>query len=467
MIFLGNVAFLEAQTLVQARAWFNEGEYRKALPVFRSELSKNSKDPSLNLWYGVCLMKTGESQEALSHLLYAKRMRLPNADLYLAYYYMDVHKPDTSLIYIDNYLTRKNLSPSLKSEAINLKDSVNKYLELLQRVEDVCFIDSVTIPKKDMYKTVRLSREAGSIKPVESVFGNNTDNEGIAYFPEKNDRVYYAGKIPGNQADIIARHRLLDQWDKPEPLPENINGPGNELNPFFLQDGVTLYFASDGPKSMGGLDIFVTRLNPSTGEYLLPDRLNMPFNSTANEYFLIIDEFRNRGYLCTDRNSKKGFVTIYTFIPPATKTILKNKSVKELQDFADIKSIRATWAGRNMDSLMRKPSVVAPVVNEQTSSAKITFRINDSLTYTKVSDFKSAEAQKVFQNYCSDLRKISDMEKDLDDKRQNYDNITEEEEKNRIGAEILNLEKELPALEKELKELEIEARNLEIKGLGK
>ena len=466
LFLLSNIIFLQAQTLDQAKTWFLKGEYKKALPAFHGEFAKKPKDASINLWYGACLLKTGETKAALPRLQYARKQKIPNADLYLASYYMTVFAPDTSLMYLDEYLKRRNISPAKRDEAVLLRDTVQAYYDMLQRVEDVCFIDSVIVPRQAIYKTISLTKEAGSIIPMKSVFPNNTEESGLAYFPERNDRVYYAENVSGKKLNIFARHRLLSGWDKPEQLPETVNGPSNDCNPFFLQDGMTLYFASDGPGSMGGFDIFITRLNPATNTFLLPDRLNMPFNSTANEYFLIIDEFKNRGYLATDRNTKKGYVAIYTFIPSPVKVLLKDKSIPELQDFARIHSIRATWAGKNIDSLMQQPNVPVSTVTETSSEPDMIFRINDSISYTNVSDFRSEAARKTYINYRSDMKKLSDGNKQLEEKRLQYLEANSAD-KNKLGAEILKLEKELPYLSEKIHELEITIRNLEIKELSK
>jgi len=459
--------FVQAQTLGQAKTWFLQGQYAKALPVFKSSLHSKPKDASLSYWYGVCLTETGKTRQALPYLEFASQRKIVQASMYQAKVYLSLGALDTSLIYLEYYLSNSSIPEEKRIEAAKLKDSLLTSLELLQRVEDVLFIDSIIVPKQNMYTVLNLSAESGGLLPTMTIFPRMSLNYGYAYFPERNDRVYYADSLPGKGLELVARHRILDSWDDPELFPDNINRTGNEFNPYFLQDGVTLYFASDSEMSMGGSDIFVTRMNPATRTYLLPDRLNMPYNSPANDYFLIIDEFTNRGYLATDRNAKKGYVTIYTFMPSTEKTILKDKSLKELQAFAQIRCIRDTWKGKDIDSLLQNRPVTADEhteISEQTNVFQ--FYINDSISYDSANDFQSDEARRTYQTYFNKLKQLSENKSKLEEKRQLYQ-TTAPASKDRLGVEILSLEQENQSLQKQLPSLEVSARNLEIRALAK
>lgn len=88
-----------------------------------------------------------------------------------------------------------------------------------------------------------------------------------------------------------------------------------------MADGMTLYFAAKGEESLGGYDIFVTRYNKSTGEFVRAENVGMPFNSPANDYLMAIDETCNIGWFVTDRNQTADNVCIYRFIPNETREV--------------------------------------------------------------------------------------------------------------------------------------------------
>jgi len=65
------------------------------------------------------------------------------------------------------------------------------------------------------------------------------------------------------------------------PYPKRLTPPVTRLTPFVMSDGLTLYFASTDHQSFGGYDLYVTRYNLATDSYLVPNQLNMPFNSPS------------------------------------------------------------------------------------------------------------------------------------------------------------------------------------------
>jgi len=456
--------FSQAQTLSQAKILYTKGEFKKAIPAFKEGLQAKPKDPSLNLWYGVCLFETGNIEASFSYLNFAENKRLPEASHYLAKYYLKSLSPDTALIFIDKYLENTKISAGNKEKGLLVKASIESCMEQLQHVEDICFIDSVVLQKKDLFSAVALTEEAGKIVLVHTAFKDVPLSSGYAYFPERNDRVYYANKYPEKGLDIVARHRVINDWGTIEPLSDVINTEADECNPYFLSDGVTLYFASNGHGSIGGYDLFVTRLNQSSNTFLVPDHLNMPFNSTANDFFLIIDEFANRGYLATDRNQPEGYVTIYTFIPNKIKTLIQGKSFTELQNFAQISSIKATQIGKNLDSLLQKSEV--PVLTVKEDEPDAIFVINDSLRYSQVSDFKSEDARKQYIEYRTLFQKYTKGKKVLEEKRAQYLEATIEDQR-KLGAEILLLEADVIKTQRDLPVMEKRVRNLEISKLLK
>lgn len=461
---------LSAQTLSQAKVWFEQGRYEKALPVFRQQLKSKPSDGSLNYWYGVCLLKTGQANEALPYLEKAKGRKVQQAGWYLADARVLLGEPDVALTELDTYLSISNLSDERRDAAQRRKDSLHTYLRYLERVEDVVFIDSVRVPLSNLYQGLHLSPAAGIVLPAQSLFPRMSLEYGQAYFPERNDRVFYADTLPGFGLELVGRHRLLDGWGDPERLPEPINTEGNEFNPYFLQDGVTLYYASDGPGTLGGYDLYVSRFNPVNKTYLQPDHLNMPFNSTANEYFLLIDEMAGRGYLATDRNTPAGEVTIYTFLPNKEKVMVSGKSLKERMALADIRSLRDTWGGRNIDSLMHHSRRIKPMdvdtSGQDDEQEGLHFFVNDSLTYQRLEDFQSTEARQQMVNYLAKCEDLTITEATLSDKRALYTS-QDASMRERLGIEIVALERDVRRLKQEITVLERSTRNLEIKALLK
>lgn len=124
--------------------------------------------------------------------------------------------------------------------------------------------------------------------------------------------------------DIYVVQRVNDGWNTPVLLGRSINTEKDEDFPFLDSD--TLYFASDGHRGMGGLDIFKAyQLN---GRWTPAKNLKAPINSGADDFSLVIDYkkiIRNKdvlysGYFTSARMNGKGGDDIYQFekriLPP-------------------------------------------------------------------------------------------------------------------------------------------------------
>ena len=75
-----------------------------------------------------------------------------------------------------------------------------------------------------------------------------------------------------------------------------------------------MYFASDGHTGLGGLDVYVTRLDPQTEEEKLVVNIGKPINSPEDDFAFIVDEKSKRGYFSSNRPGGKGKDDIYSFL---------------------------------------------------------------------------------------------------------------------------------------------------------
>ncbi len=95
-----------------------------------------------------------------------------------------------------------------------------------------------------------------------------------------------------------------------------INTPGDENSPFLHHDGKTLYFSSNGHLGMGGMDLFVSRLD-SVGEWSDPVNMGYPINSSNDEIGLIVTARGDKAYFSTDgQEAGIGAKDIYSFQLP-------------------------------------------------------------------------------------------------------------------------------------------------------
>lgn len=459
-------AGLSAQTLTEARALFTEGDYEQALPVFERELRRKPKDANLNYWYGACLYHTGNPTAALPYLVNGEKYKIPMASLLLADYYHDKYQFDISTGHLDKYIAFGLSSNS--AEVARLLKSAEKAKQMLKAVQDVVFIDSLVVPADSVFENIRLHSVNGEILPLRKLFPEKGDSLSIAYLTERKDRVFYDDTTAENGWDIFSLDLMMDNWEKID-LVKNLNQTSNERFPYVLNDGITIYFASDGYNSIGGYDLYVSRYHFASESFFTPEPLPMPFNSIYNDYFYIVDEYVGRGFLVTDRFAGKDSVTIYTFIPESTRKILSGKSEQEIPDYARLASISLTQQGIDTDSVKKileeryqydNNAVLQEIDN--TDSEQLRFFISDDLVYEKESDFKSEEARQAYLQYLKLQARFNSLNTQLEADRLIYTG-KDSPEQQELTSRILNTEWALLFLERDIPLKEYEIRRLELK----
>jgi hypothetical protein len=295
----------------------------------------------------------------------------------------------------------------------------------MRRVEKLQVIDSIDVPLHQMIEACALSAEAGRL---------TYDSIGqIVYTNQREDRMLWGTQ--DSLQYIVSSHRLLDHWTEPDTLPMAVNRFASQNNPYLLSDGITMYYSACDSNGLGGYDIYVTRYNTATETYTTPENLGLPYNSPANEYLLLIDEGRQRGYLATDRFSAKDSVRIYTFIPTAYKQYWRNVSIDSLAAYAQLRSYILTdnQAAPTVDSAI----VVAQL--QPADDESILFVINDSVVYTTLQDFRSEEARKRYQEWEQLHQTYQQEQEQLHQLRYQY-GMAEEAERKKITPIILRLE---------------------------
>ncbi len=100
------------------------------------------------------------------------------------------------------------------------------------------------------------------------------------------------------------------EWSKAQNMGPEINTPYDEDAPYIDVNNKTLYYASNGPKSMGGFDIFVT-FRDEDNNWSEPLNLGYPINSTGDDLFYTTTIDGLKGYLTSFRKGGYGEKDIY------------------------------------------------------------------------------------------------------------------------------------------------------------
>jgi tetratricopeptide (TPR) repeat protein len=100
-------------------------------------------------------------------------------------------------------------------------------------------------------------------------------------------------------------------WSEARNLGVNVNTPFDEVAPFLARDGRTLYYSSNGIKSIGGFDVFRCRFDDQTGRWPSSKNVGMPLNSAGDELYYRISSNGQTGYFSSNREGSLGGLDIY------------------------------------------------------------------------------------------------------------------------------------------------------------
>ena len=107
----------------------------------------------------------------------------------------------------------------------------------------------------------------------------------------------------------------LNAWGPAQNLGPTVNSIHDEEGVFVHPDGRTIYFSSKGHNSMGGYDVFRSRLE--NGRWTKPENMGWPVNSPDDDLFFVLSADGRHGFLSSYRAEGLGEDDLYAveFLP--------------------------------------------------------------------------------------------------------------------------------------------------------
>lgn len=366
---------------------------------------------------------------------------------------------DDAIESLDAYLARVAKTDADRDRANGLMTRAQQGSSMLDRVEKVQIIDSVSVPAATFWEAVRMSPSAGRLlssgaldavvsQEWRASHGSPKPSQPV-YVTEDGEDVIWAGVDSKGQSTLYENIKLADgTWEEPRRLFDYWSAFGDLSGsrvdfPFLMSDGVTLYFAADGDQSLGGLDIFISRRDENG--FLQPSNIGMPYNSPANDYLYAIDEQTGVGYWVTDRNAAPGHVTVYTFLPQEMRI---NYPVGDdnIVDLARVTSIRATQPeGADYHEIRQAlTSMEQPTTSPQ---GQFQFALPGGRVLTRLEDF-TPQGRKTMERYLNAQAMVKGTQAKITLLRRQYGQGDKS-----VRDEILRLEGDLDAARGQLARL--------------
>ena len=338
-----------------------------------------------------------------------------------------------------------------------------KYDRKLMMTERVTFIDSILLKKEEVMDMLYLGNENGSVDSYANFFNvKEKDTLDCTLFRSQlGDKIIYAKSDTSAVLHLYASEMIGQKWCEPVMLP-GMEDTVSHNYPFMLADGTTLYYASKSEEGLGGYDIYMTRWDSDDQRFLKPENIGMPFNSTANDYLYLVDEFNQLGWFVTDRGQGGDTVCVYCFIPNETRRIYDTSTIGRdtLVALANINSIRDTWTDQKCVKDAQNRLDMVRNKSKRSVKSQFHFVVNDRITYTNLSQFRHDESRKLAEEWLKLVDERNKASEQLDKLRMDY-SLANDEKKAELATTLLSLEQKYEKLIADVHSLEKEIRIFE------
>lgn len=162
--------------------------------------------------------------------------------------------------------------------------------------------------------------------------------------------LYFSSNMPGSLGGVDIWKVAVNAdgtYGTPENLGPKINTEGNESFPFIADDNTTLYYASSGKPGLGGLDVFQADLSKGTEAV----NIGKPVNTEKDDFSFSFNKAKNLGFFASNRNGNDDLfsasplcgVEVFTVVTNSkTGAVLANASVSIVDDKKNVIATQMT-----------------------------------------------------------------------------------------------------------------------------
>lgn len=322
LLLTANLSFGQTneEILKRAEEAFENERYVNATPDFLHLLSLDPLSHDLNFKYGACLLySSGKKSESLRYLNYGvgKQDADPRAHyfrgraLHLNFQFKEAEV---------EYKKYKNLRGKEDDRypverQIEMCENGQK---LLSTFTDIIVANKKEISESSFFQIYTDSKTIGGTILVVDRYQTKLDKKmghvPVVHYPPNADAIYYSsyGDDLSTGLDIYVRRKLPDgKYGDAQKLPGNVNTKYDEDFPFMHSSGRFLYFSSKGHNSMGGYDVFMSKLDQENYVFGTPENVDFAISSPNDDLFYVVDENFENAYFASSRQSEEGKLHVY------------------------------------------------------------------------------------------------------------------------------------------------------------
>ncbi len=445
----------KAYTAKEALALFKEGDYRQAEEAYAYLIKLYDRNSKYNYYYGICLLQNNKDiPQAVKRLKYASLKGVSrDAYYYLGRAYQLSYQFNEAKYQYNRFLKYATASDIRNEKAEQYIRECEFGLQQSAKIYKLDVYARDTVAKEDFLSAYKPAPDVGKVAHNSEFFESGLDPEGVLYLTERGDEVYFSMPDEEQGEGIYKMEKLLDGWSDSQ-LIAGIESPRDELHPFLLIDGSTIFFSSNRAGGMGGYDLYKANYDAESKSFMQPVNLGIPFNSPKDDYLFVADQFNALAWFASNRETNDSTLLVYTV--KWDDSVVKN-FVEDENEVAAAAALPLT----NKGAWSHKPSRQDD--EDEKRKDLFQFVVADTLVYSQFEHFKSEEARAIFMRGFKLATQKDSLSNLMKEKRAAYARSYSETELTRLVNDIIALEKEVYGLDDKIQRSFYHARVIEVK----
>jgi hypothetical protein len=312
----------EDDVITKAKSLFEKKDYQAALPLYAQLVSVHPENADYNFYLGVCTLfgDRKDKKKPIRYLNNAAPSMKDNSELnyYLGLAYHQNQEFANAMKFYNQYLSKLS---SGSSERPLILEKINACLNGLNLIDKNLISEIVSSSKfqKDNFHRAYIADDLpGSLVLKPEIFQTDKDKKSgensYVLLTQSASVLYYSGYSGNGSNDREIFKVTKDETGEygiPEKLDETINTSFDENYPVLTDNGSTLYFCSNGHNSLGGYDIYRSKLDPVTKKFAQPENLGPGINSPFDDILFIITKDKEYAWFASDRDNLNGSITVF------------------------------------------------------------------------------------------------------------------------------------------------------------
>ena len=239
--------------------------------------------------------------------------------------FLDIYKADYNEDgTITNSVPVKELNSKFHDGSVTIsKDGNTMYFTSDSFREDSFEKDKANKLKLGRNNIFKATKENGKWGAITSLPFNSSDySTGNPSLTKDGKTLYFSSNMPGSIGGVDIWKVSVSEngsFGTPENLGKKVNTEGNESFPFITDENV-LYFSSDAKQGLGGMDVYKIDLKAGTEA----KNVGKPVNSDKDDFSFSFNENKNFGFVASNRNGNDDIFGLIPVCGYEVNTIVTN-----------------------------------------------------------------------------------------------------------------------------------------------